>query len=132
MPFVASFESAEEVWVAPHLSARLNDKAQLLFEGKARPFADKREMALDIVLDGLDLTGVDQYAPPLKGISLLSGLLDTKLDVSFVQPGDAPASIRISGDVVLRNLERRQQGRSAVASSRASVWPCTWMASTPS
>ena len=104
VPFVASFESAEEVWVAPHLSARLNDKAQLLFEGKARPFADKREMALDIVLDGLDLTGVDQYAPPLKGISLLSGLLDTKLDVSFVQPGDAPASIRISGDVVLRNL----------------------------
>lgn len=105
VPFIASFESAEEVWVAPHLSAKLNDKAQLLFEAKARPFADKREMAVDIVLEGLDLTGVDQYAPPLKGISLLSGFLDTKLDVSFVQPGDAPAAIRISGDVVLRNLD---------------------------
>lgn len=105
VPFIASFESAEDVWVAPHLSAKLNDKAQLLFEAKARPFADKREMAVDIVLDGLDLTGVDQYAPPLKGINLLSGLLDTKLDVSFVQPADAPAVIRISGDVVLRNLD---------------------------
>lgn len=104
LPFIASFESAEEAWVVPHLSARINDKAQLLFEGRARPFADKREMALDVRLDGLDLTGVDQYAPPLKGIKLLSGLLDANLDVSFVQPGDAPAAIRINGDVVLRDL----------------------------
>ena len=86
------------------MSARLNDKAQLLFEGKVRPFAEKREMALDVALDGLDLTGVDQYAPPLKGIRLVSGLLDTKLDVSFVQSGDAPAAILITGDVVLRDF----------------------------
>ncbi|MDE2598740.1 MAG: DUF748 domain-containing protein [Rhodocyclaceae bacterium] len=104
LPFIASFESAEEVWVVPHLSARLNDKAQLLFEGKARPFADRREMVMDVSIQDLDLTGVDQYAPPLKGIKLLSGLLDTKLDVSFVQAADAGAAIRINGDVVLRNL----------------------------
>ena len=105
VPFVASFASAEEVWVQPHFRARINDGSQIEVEGKARPFADRREMALDIKLDALDLTGIDEYAPALSGIKLATGLLDTQLEVNFVQSDNSPAAIRVNGDIALYGLD---------------------------
>lgn len=104
LPFLANFESAEEVWVQPHFSARINDDTQIVLEGKARPFADKREMVLDLKLDGLDLTEVDEYAPVIKGLKLGGAKLDTALDIVFAQAEGKAPSIRLSGDVVLREL----------------------------
>ena len=105
VPFVASFDSADEVWVQPHFGARINDGSKVEVAGKLRPFADKREAAVDIKVQGLDLTGIDEYAPTLQGIKLQAGLVDTDLEVVFGKVGDKPADIRVSGDITLRKLD---------------------------
>lgn len=104
LPFIASFASAEETWVQPHFSARVNDGSHVVVEGKARPFADKREATLDIKLQGLDLTGVDEYAPQVKGLKLASALVDTDLEVVFGQLEGKPADLRVQGDITLRDF----------------------------
>lgn len=104
LPFIASFSSAEETWVQPHFSARVNGGSRVVVEGKARPFADKREAVLDIKLQGLDLTGVDEYAPQVQGIKLASALVDTDLEVVFGQAENKPADLRVQGDIVLRDF----------------------------
>lgn len=104
LPFLANFESAEEVWVQPHFSARINEGSKIVLEGKARPFANKREVVLDLKLDALDLTEVDEYAPVVKGLKLGGAKLDTALDIAFVQTEGQAPSIRLTGDIVLREL----------------------------
>lgn len=111
IPFVASFESAEEVWVQPKFRARINDGSLVAIDGRMRPFADHREAVVDIKLDGFDLTGVDEYAPPLGGIQLKSALVDTQLEVSFGQVESKAADIRVSGDVSLRKFELANKGK---------------------
>lgn len=104
LPFIASFTSDDDVWVQPHFSATLNGKAPINLQGKALPFADHREASLNIKLSDFDLTGVDEYAPDLKGLTLLSGLLDTDLNITFSQVDSKPAALAITGDIVLRKL----------------------------
>lgn len=104
IPFVASFASAEETWVQPRFSARVNDGSRIVVEGKARPFADRREAALDVKLQGLDMTGVDAYAPTIKGLKLASALVDTDLEIVFGQDGDKPADLRVQGNITLRDF----------------------------
>ncbi|HTH95243.1 MAG TPA: DUF748 domain-containing protein [Rhodocyclaceae bacterium] len=104
LPFIASFASDDDVWVQPHFSATLNGKAPINLQGKALPFSDHREASLNVKLSDFDLTGVDEYAPDLKGLKLLSGLLDTDLNVTFSQIDGKPAALSVTGDVVLRKL----------------------------
>lgn len=104
VPFVANFESAEDVWVEPLFSARLNEGAPIEIKGRALPFADRREIVADLELDGFDLTGIDEYVPLQKGLKLLAGKLDSKLAVSFVQAPRLAPVIRLNGEVALREL----------------------------
>lgn len=104
LPFIASFASAEETWVQPHFSARVNDGSRVVVEGRARPFADKREATLDIKLQGLDLMGMDEYAPQVQGLKLGSAVVDTDLEVVFGQLDDKPADLRVQGDITLRDF----------------------------
>lgn len=104
LPFVSNLESAEEAWVQPLLSARINDGSVIALSGRARPFADTREATLDLKLDDFDLTKVIEYAPPMSGIRLGSAKLDSKLELSFTQPKDKAPAIDLHGDVSLRQL----------------------------
>ena len=109
LPFISNMESAEEAWVQPHLSARLNDGAQLTLDGRARLFADKREMDLDINLNDLDLLGVDEYAPAAQGIKLLGGKLDSDVRLTFVQGKGMRPGIRMNGRINARNVALENQ-----------------------
>ena len=103
VPFVASFENYHETWVEPYFKAQING-SPIALKGKVRPFADKREATLDIELRNVDLTRIDEYSPIPVGIKLLSGNLDTNLQLLFVQKKDKPSSIDLSGKTVLRKL----------------------------
>lgn len=111
IPFVASFESAEEVWVQPKFRARINDGSLVSVDGRMRPFADRREAVVDIKLDGFNLTGIDEYAPQIGGIRLNSALVDTQLEVSFGQVENKAADIRVNGDVSLHKFDIDNKGR---------------------
>ena len=104
VPFVANFESAEETWVQPYFTARLNQGTAIAVEGKARPFADHREIVLNIAIDALDLTGLDEYIPLPKGMLIKSAKVDTKLDLTFNQAEGKAPQISLDGNVILREL----------------------------
>ncbi|MBK9521747.1 MAG: DUF748 domain-containing protein [Rhodocyclaceae bacterium] len=104
IPFLANFASSEPVWVEPRFSAKVNGAAFAL-EGKALPFADRREAALTLKFDNLDLTRIDEYSPvPLK-IKLVSLKVDSDLKLTFVQTADAASEIKLSGNVRLHDLD---------------------------
>ncbi len=104
IPFVANFESAQETWVQPYFTARLNQGTAIAMEGKARPFAEQREIVLNIAVDALDLNDLDEYIPLPKGMQLKSAKVDTKVDVSFTQADGKTPQISLNGDITLRDL----------------------------
>ena len=104
IPFVANLESTEETWVEPHFSAMVNG-APILIEGQVLPFALNRQAKLELELNGIDLTRVDEYSPIPVGIKLVSGFFDAKLLLTFTQIPGEPANLVLTGHTALRNLE---------------------------
>jgi uncharacterized protein involved in outer membrane biogenesis len=109
VPFVANFESYEGTWVEPHFSAKVNG-APLTLNGKLRPFTENREATLEIKLNDVDLTRVDEYSPIPTGISLLSGYFDSDLLLTFTQVAGESPSMVLTGRAALRKLEIENQG----------------------
>ncbi|SEO07691.1 Uncharacterized protein involved in outer membrane biogenesis [Nitrosospira multiformis] len=104
VPFIANFESAEETWVEPRFSARVNG-APFNLTGKLRPFTTNREATLEIRLSDVDLTRIDEYSPIPVGIHLLSGYFDSELLLTFAQvDGQSPALV-LTGNAALKKLK---------------------------
>ncbi|MEO7558697.1 MAG: DUF748 domain-containing protein [Nitrosospira sp.] len=108
VPFVANFESDEKAWVEPHFSARING-APLALDGKVRPFTKNREATLELKLNDIDLTRIDEYSPIPVGISLLSGRFDSDLLLTFSQVDGEPPSMVLTGNAALRKFEIENQ-----------------------
>ncbi|SEA48769.1 DUF748 domain-containing protein [Nitrosospira multiformis] len=104
VPFIANFESAEETWVEPRFSAKVNG-APFNLTGKLRPFTTNREATLEIRLSDVDLTRIDEYSPIPVGIHLLSGYVDSELLLTFTQvDGQSPALV-LTGNAALKKLK---------------------------
>jgi uncharacterized protein involved in outer membrane biogenesis len=104
VPFIANLESAEEAWVEPSFSARVNG-APFNLRGKLRPFTKNREATLEIRLSDVDLTRIDEYSPIPVGIRLLSGYFDSELLLTFTQVnGQSPAMV-LTGKAALKKLK---------------------------
>ncbi len=103
IPFAANLKSAQEAWVEPHFSAKVNG-ASLSLDGNIRPFTDKREATLDLKLTDIDLTNIKNYLPFPTKISLLSGKFDSDLEIVFSQTSDESQEISLMGKVALRQL----------------------------
>ncbi|SOD40361.1 DUF748 domain-containing protein [Nitrosovibrio sp. Nv4] len=108
VPFIANFESDEETWVEPHFSAKVNG-APLTLNGKLRPFTENREATLELKLNDVDLTNIDEYSPIPTGISLLSGYFDSDLLVTFTQVAGESPSMVLTGRAALRGVEIENQ-----------------------
>ena len=104
IPFVSSLPSQEEVFVEPLLSAVING-APLLIKGKARPFAETREAAVDLDLDRVELPKYLQYLPFEPRFKMPRATLDLHLRASFQQPKDRSATVILSGKAVLKSLQ---------------------------
>lgn len=109
IPFVANFESKQTSWVEPYLSAMVNGSPFIL-DGMARPFADKREAALELKLQDIDLTAIDEYSPIPTGIHLVSGYFDSDLQITFSQIVDESPAIVITGETALKQLVVHNRG----------------------
>lgn len=103
IPFLANFESTQVNWVEPHFNALIND-APFALTGKARPFMDDREASLAFSLNNVDLTAITGYVPLPPGIHLLSGFLDSDLQLTFLQRKGETPSINLSGKLALKQL----------------------------
>lgn len=109
VPFVANLKSDEQSWVEPHFSANVNG-APLTLNGKLRPFSANREGTLELKLNDVDLTHVDEYSPVPVGIRLGSGYLDSNLVLTFTQTDSEPPKITLTGEAALRKLGIENRG----------------------
>ncbi|MYN07708.1 DUF748 domain-containing protein [Pseudoduganella aquatica] len=107
VPFVSSMPSDVQVFVEPLLSAKING-APLLVKGKARPFSEAKEFAVDLNLDGVELPRYLDYLPGTPNFKLPSASLSTRLTASFVQPKGKAAALVVRGEASLKNLAMTQ------------------------
>ena len=114
LPFVSSLPSDVTVFVEPMFSANING-SPLLLKGKARPFAEPKDYALDLKLDKVDLTTYMGYLPFKPGFSLPSARLDAQLNLTVVQPKDKSPSLVLGGEASLAGARLLQLDGKQVA-----------------
>lgn len=107
LPFVSSLPSDVAIFVEPLFSANING-SPLLLKGKARPFSEPKEYALDLKLDKVDLTTYLGYLPFKPGFRLPSAQFDAQLNLAVVQPKDKPASLTLGGEASLTGVQLQQ------------------------
>lgn len=107
LPFVSSLPAEVTIFVEPQFSATING-APLLLKGRARPFAETKDYALDLKLDKVDLTTYLGYLPFKPGFRLPSARLDAQLSVSVLQPKDKPAMLTLGGEASLAGVQLQQ------------------------
>ncbi|GAB2863111.1 hypothetical protein GCM10027277_34700 [Pseudoduganella ginsengisoli] len=106
LPFISSMPADVNVYVQPLLSATI-DGAPLHIQGKAKPYAEQREYAMEFRLDKLDLPQLLGYLPFQPAFKLPSARLDARLTMNFVQPKAGNSSLALGGEAALSNVEVR-------------------------
>jgi uncharacterized protein involved in outer membrane biogenesis len=114
LPFVSSLPADVTIFVEPLFSANING-APLLLKGKARPFAEPKDYALDLKLDKVDLTTYLGYLPFKPGFKLPSAHLEAQLNLTVVQPKEKPASLVLGGEATLSGAQLQQLDGTQVA-----------------
>ena len=103
IPFLSNLPYLVETFVQPAFSARIND-TQYALGGKTKPFAASRETTLDINIDNLDLAYYFPYVPVETAFTILSGYMDAKVEVSFVQQTNGQRALGLKGDLGIKQV----------------------------
>jgi hypothetical protein len=104
VPSLSSMPSDVQVFVEPLLAANVNG-APLLLKGKARPFAEPKDIALELKLDNVDLPRYLEYLPSKPNFKLAGTRLDARITASFRQPHEKGASLVLGGEFALGKLD---------------------------
>ena len=103
IPFIANLDYMADQHTQPVLSANINGNPYLL-QGRTKPFHESLETVLDIDIKDFNLPYYLAYAPFDLNFKLLSGTVDTKLQISFMQYRDKKPSLSIKGDVTFKQF----------------------------
>ncbi len=109
LPFVSSLPYQTDIYVEPHFSAQVNG-SPLVLEGRSKPFKESHESELSLDLDRADLVRYLPYSPVKLPFAARSGTLDTELKLIFSQGNGAPAAVRLTGAVHVKNLDLDEAG----------------------
>jgi hypothetical protein len=104
LPFISSFGYATKIDVLPRFHASING-SPIDLRGTALPFAETPSSTLNVVFSGLALDKWADAWPASLPVKMSSGLLDSDLHITFEQPANAPARLRITGGVAVRDLD---------------------------
>jgi len=103
IPFLSSLPYRVEEYVQPALSARVNETPFSL-QGRTKPFKDTLETSVDIHIERLNIPRYMEYVPLDLAFRVPSGLLDSKLTVSFVRSESRPPVLLVKGSVDLHQF----------------------------
>lgn len=103
LPSLSSMPSDVLVFVEPKLSATING-APLLLTGKARPFAEPKDMTFELKLDQVDLPRYMEYLPFKPNFKLAGARLDARLTASFRQPQQKGPSLVLGGALAFKDV----------------------------
>ena len=107
LPFIANLPTDVDNYVEPLLQMTV-DGSRFAVTGRTKPFGNTRESVLNLGIHHLDLTQYIGYLPVKLQAELVSAILSTALQVSFVETSDKP-QLHIGGivgldDVVVRDI----------------------------
>ncbi|CAH1201941.1 conserved hypothetical protein [Candidatus Nitrotoga sp. BS] len=107
IPFLSNLPRDVEIFTFPAFSAKLNG-TPLAIKAKAKPFATSHDASAQINIDGLSLATYMPFVPVQLNFKLVSGLLDTRLNVDF-KTSDSTQSVVISGDASVSKLQLQEK-----------------------
>jgi uncharacterized protein involved in outer membrane biogenesis len=103
IPFIANMDHLVHQYTQPVLSATVNGDFYLL-QGRTKPFEESLESYFDIDIKDINIPYYLAYVPMDLNFKLLSGNVDTKLQIAFTEFKKKNPSLNIKGDVTLRDL----------------------------
>ncbi|MDQ5987293.1 MAG: hypothetical protein CSYNP_03033 [Syntrophus sp. SKADARSKE-3] len=103
IPFISNMDYLIHQYTQPVLSATINGDPYLL-QGRTKPFEDSLESYFDIDIKDIDIPYYLAYVPMDLNFKLLSGKVDTKLQIIFTEFKKKKPSLNIHGAVALRDL----------------------------
>jgi len=103
VPFLTNTSDRIEHYTQPVVSANINGDPYLI-RGRTKPFSDTLETVFDIEFKDLDIPYYLAYIPVDLNFKLLKGKLDTKLNLAFSRSRDKKSSVKIAGDVALKQF----------------------------
>ena len=118
IPFLSNLPYRVEEYVQPSFSARVNDTPFSL-QGRTKPFKDTLETSVDIDIEKLNLPRYMEYVPVDLAFRVPSGLLDSKLTVSFVRSENRPPVLSVKRQRGLAPVQPGRAGRPAFAEPAA-------------
>ena len=103
IPFVSNIPSYVDTYVQPKFSATINETHYAL-EGKTKPFATSRETTFDIAIDHFDIPYYLAYLPFKTDFRILSGYMDTKAQLGFVQQTTGQRALTVKGELAIKQV----------------------------
>ena len=107
VPFISSLPSDVDIKVKPEFSAIING-APFHLAGETVPFKDSHESTLGMNIDKLEIAKYLEYAPMKLNFTVPSGHLDGNIKAAFRTTKNSPASLSITGNLGLKQLEMKQ------------------------
>jgi hypothetical protein len=103
IPFIANMDYLVHQYTKPVLSATVNGNPYLL-QGRTKPFEESLESYFDIDIKDINIPYYLAYVPMDLNFKLLSGNVDTKLQIAFSEFKKKKLSLNVKGDVTLRDI----------------------------
>jgi hypothetical protein len=103
IPFLSNLPYRIEDYVQPSFSARVNETPFSL-QGRTKPFQDTLETSVDVDIEKLNIPRYMEYVPLDLAFRVQSGLLDSKLTVSFVRADTRPPVLSVTGSADLHQF----------------------------
>ena len=103
IPMISNLAYYLDSYVQPAFKATVNGTPFILV-GRTKPFSDSLETVLELDIQGFNLPYYLAYIPYNMNSRIVSGTVDTKNIVKFIQYRDRPYSMTISGDISFHNL----------------------------
>ena len=107
VPFISSLPPDVDIKVKPEFSAIING-APFHLAGETVPFKDSHESTLAMNIDKLEIAKYLEYSPVKLNFTVPSGHLDGNIKAAFRTTKNSPASLSITGNLGLKQLEMKQ------------------------
>ncbi len=104
IPFVSNFSYYVDTYVLPSFAASVNGRAVAIM-GKTKPFKESRETVFEVDLKDVDIPYYLAYLPVKMNFRVLSGLVDMKTNISFIEYRGRQPSVNVSGNVAFKTFK---------------------------
>jgi hypothetical protein len=104
IPLISNFPYLVDAFVEPVFEAKVNDNL-ISAKGRTKPFSNSLETSFDLEIKGLNLPYYLAYIPADINFRLLSGILNAKSIITYIQYKEKQPSLGITGDIDFSNIE---------------------------